>query len=713
MKWLFGLIAAVIVLIVAAIVIIPMVVDPNDYKEEIVTAVKSATGRDLSIRDDMELSVFPSLALRLGGVGLSNAAGFDAKQMAAIEELDLKVAVMPLLSGSLEVDTVVVRGLELNLAKDKNGKTNWDDLTGEKKTAPAEEGDSTETPDLALHIQGIVIDGAKLVWDDQQSGKHYQLDNLNLKTGAIASGKSVPLELGLVFKSASPEQTLEFDLTTTVTANGDFTRIQLADLVAQLAAAGDGLPAAGLDLEVKTNLDLDQAAGTVAISDLTLTGPDVELTGALNGKGLNGTPSFDGSFKLSESNLKQLMALGGTPPVTADPAALTRVSAEFGVQASDTSAALKPFTVKLDDSTFTGDFSVKSFDGPALRFALNLDQIDVDRYLPPAAEGEAAAGEAAPAAAARPGDDPLAALRTLDLGGKIKIGQVKILKLNTANIEVGIESKAGVLAVNPIAADLYEGKVAGDIRIDAREKTPTITVKNALSGIQISPLLADFSDTDKLSGKGTVNVDLKMRGLDAAQIKKSLNGQIGVEFKDGAYKGVDVIKTICSIGTNLDSLLKGATGTLEQSGETEFSAMSATVVVTNGIAENNDLDVKSPLLRVTGKGSANLPEDTVDYLVDAELVKACEGQSGASAEKLVGVPLPIRAKGPMSGPSISPDWAALGQKLAGSKVKEQAEGLIKDKLKIPGVGGTAGEGATGDPAKGIGGAVSEGLKKLF
>jgi AsmA protein len=83
--------------------------------------------------------------------------------------------------------------------------------------------------------------------------------------------------------------------------------------------------------------------------------------------------------------------------------------------------------------------------------------------------------------------------------------------------------------------------------------------------------------------------------------------------------------------------------------------MSAKFVFVDGVATNDDFDVKSPLLRVRGSGSANLRQDTVDYLVDAELVKACDGQSGASADKLVGVPLPIREKGLFVSPKIPPD----------------------------------------------------------
>ncbi len=706
MKWFFGIIAAAVISIIAAIVIIPLVVDPNDYKDEIIAGVKSATGRDLSIRDDMQLSVFPALAVRLGGVALSNAPGFEAKQMAAVEELDLKVALMPLLSGSLEVDTVVLRGLELNLAKDKNGKTNWDDLVGEKKAETPASDPSGRGPDLALQIQGIVIDSAKLVWDDRQSGKRYELDNLSLKTGTIASGKEVPVELGLVLKSASPAQTFDFDLTANITANDDMTRLRIAGLIAELGATGEGLPSGGLDLSMKAEVDLDKGAGTVAISDLALTGADVQLTGSVNGKDLNGTPSFDGSFKLAESDLKQLMTLGGSAPVTAAPAALTRVSAEFGVQASAKSAALKPFRVKLDDSTFTGDFSIKSFEGPALRFALNLDQIDIDRYLPPAAAEEGQTTEPVPTA--KSDEDPTAALRTLDLAGQVKIGKLKVAKLNTANIAVDIKSSGGLLTVDPIAADLYAGKLAGSIRLDARRKEPKIEIKNALEGIQIGPLLADLSGIERLVGEGNVDVDLRMQGLDADRIKQTLNGTINLALDDGAYRGVDVVKTICSIAGKLDNLIKGASGELNQAGDTEFSALSASITVVDGIANNNDLDVKSPLLRVTGKGSANLGQDTIDYLIKGELVSACEGQGGAGADQLIGIPLPIRAQGPMASPKIAPDWAALVNELARSEIKDKAQDLIKDKLKIPGL-----DGASGAPAEDIGGALKEGLKKLF
>ncbi|MBT8445968.1 MAG: AsmA-like C-terminal region-containing protein, partial [Gammaproteobacteria bacterium] len=132
-----------------------------------------------------------------------------------------------------------------------------------------------------------------------------------------------------------------------------------------------------------------------------------------------------------------------------------------------------------------------------------------------------------------------------------------------------------------------------------------------------------------------------------------------------------------------------------------------------------DMEIKSPLIRVNGAGKIDLPADSLDYLARAELVTACQGQGGAGADRLVGVPLPIRLSGTLTEPKFAPDWGALAKEMATSNIKDKAKGLIGDKLKIPGLSGGAAAGS-GDAAAGsegakedIGGALKDGLKKLF
>jgi AsmA protein len=130
LKWLVGLVLALVLLVVAAVIILPMVVDPNDYKPQIIEAAKQQLGRDLAIEKDLGLSVFPWLGIETGGVRVGNAPGFSDQPFAEVETVGLKVKLMPLLSKRVEVDTLVLTGLNVNLEKDQSGKTNWDDLAG-------------------------------------------------------------------------------------------------------------------------------------------------------------------------------------------------------------------------------------------------------------------------------------------------------------------------------------------------------------------------------------------------------------------------------------------------------------------------------------------------------------------------------------------------------------------------------------------------------
>ena len=139
LKFLFGLVLAVVLLVAAAAVIIPLVVDPNDFKEEIVEQVKQATGRDLSIEGDIELSVFPWLGVELGSLALSQPEGFGDEPFAAVEHAQVRAKLMPLLEKRLEVDTVQLKGLRLSLIRNQQGMGNWEDLArGEPEKGAAE-----------------------------------------------------------------------------------------------------------------------------------------------------------------------------------------------------------------------------------------------------------------------------------------------------------------------------------------------------------------------------------------------------------------------------------------------------------------------------------------------------------------------------------------------------------------------------------------------
>ena len=332
LKILAAILGLLVVLVIAAVIIVPLVVDPNDFKDEITAEVKKATGRELLMSGDLGLSVFPWLGLELNGLRLSNAPGFGDQPFAAVKHAQVRVKLMPLLSKVLEVDTLRVEGLQLNLAKAKDGRTNWQDLAGaEEPAAPAPtEEPAAKGPGLAgLAIGGVEVADARVVWDDRSSGQRYEVADFFLNTGAISPGQPVDLKLAFAIDSAQPllkarvnlDGRLETDqalqklslsplnlsvqdlqteavrgqvkLAAGVDADLAAQRYRLGDLRLDLAVAGEGLPKGGVEAELLADLVADLSAETLTLSGMKLTSGELVVSGALQGEKIQSAPSFE------------------------------------------------------------------------------------------------------------------------------------------------------------------------------------------------------------------------------------------------------------------------------------------------------------------------------------------------------------------------------------------------------------------------------------
>ena len=681
MKWLIGILLTVVILVAAAVVILPAVIDPNDYKPQIVAAAEKQLGRAFAIERDLQLSVFPWLGIETGGVRVGNAAGFSDQPMAEVEELGVKVKLLPLISRKVEVDTLVIRGLRLNLEKDAQGRTNWADLAGGQQ--PDEAGQQpTDAPAggsaVAIRVNGIEVEDARVTWDDRQAGQRYVVDGLRLETGAIAPGETVPVEAGMVFTSEQPAMRLDASLAARVTGDEGLQRFDIAGLLLTLAAAGEGLPEGGVDLELAASVAADLAAGSVAIDDLRVSGPAMTATGSIALTDVQTNPAATGQFSLAETNPKTLAAMFAAPIETTDPDALTRLKGDVTLAYRDGAIRLDPLSVTLDDSTLAGHVHLLDTTGPTLRTVLKLDRIDLDRYLPPAA----AEGEAAPAGdteTGKAGGDPFAALRTLDLDGRFEVGSLKVNNLRMSAVNARVVSKSGVLKIDPMGASLYEGSLKGAVELNASGETPKVKVRQDLAGIQIAPLLQDLAGEGRLLGSGNVNLDIGLVGLSEAEIRRSLNGKAGFSLRDGAVKGINVAQTIRDAAAALN--LADERFDVGTPGQTDFSELSATVDISNGLIRNRDLSAKSPLLRVSGSGDVDLARDSIDYLLTTELVGSLAGQGGKGAGDLAGVPIPIRIRGSLSEPSIRPDVAAAVSDKAKAEVKQKVQEKLEETIK--------------------------------
>jgi len=281
---LLKIVSGLVLLIVGAAIVAPRVIDPNDYREQIQTVVKEKTGRDLAINGDLSLSLFPWIGIGINDVSLSNAVGFKAEPFAKIQEADVKVKLLPLLSQQVEVSTVVLKGMSLSLEKNKAGKTNWDDMVHPSTEPDATKDKPTEQSSNlamgAIAIGGLQIVDANITWDDASKGEHYALAGLDLTTDALSLGSPMGIELALTVNSRKPKATVGLKLNGDLVINSTFDKFDFQGMTLVLDAAGNAVPEGAMTIEMTSHLIADLSAeGSLTLNPLTIKFDDSTLSG--------------------------------------------------------------------------------------------------------------------------------------------------------------------------------------------------------------------------------------------------------------------------------------------------------------------------------------------------------------------------------------------------------------------------------------------------
>jgi AsmA protein len=678
LKLIGALVGILAVLVVVAAIVLPLVIDPNDYKEEIGAEVARHTGRTLNIEGDMALSVFPWLGLDIGPAQLSNAAGFDDPYMAQMETVQVRVKLLPLLRKQLEVDTVRLNGLKLNLARDKDGRTNWADLAGE----PAADGEGAATAAdsgktggglAGLAIGGIEVADARLTWDDRATATRYEITDLAFTTSAIEPDRAFDLDLNFRVSAAQPEIEGRFHLKGSVLLAAGLRSVDVTTATVDIDATGAGVPGEQVSLSLASDIFVDLDAQTLSLPNLLLETLGLKISGTVAGAAIMADePQLSGTLAVAQfSPLTVIDKLGLAPITTRDPVVLTQAMASLDWTASPQHFAATSLNLSLDDTRIDGTARIDSFAQPAIRFALKIDRINLDRYLPPELAQATTDQPEADAETGRGGSEPLPleSLRSLNLDGKLEVGQLTAYNLQSSNIIIQVKANNGLLRLNPLGASLYAGQYNGDITLDARKATPHIAINEKVSGVRAGPLLQDLTGEARVQGTADVTARLEGSGMSADAIKKTLNGTTSFSFADGSVKGVNIAALI----RKAQAKLKGQPAPPEQPNQTDFSMMHGTATVSNGVVLNDDLELQSPLLRITGKGQVSLPAETIDYTLTTKLVGSLEGQGGKSLEELKGVSIPVRVGGTFSKPTYVPDLGAALSDAAKARLEEKVE----------------------------------------
>lgn len=324
----------------------------------------------------------------------------------------------------------------------------------------------------------------------------------------------------------------------------------------------------------------------------------------------------------------------------------------------------------FDESTLRSKFSVSRFSPLALGFELDVDRLNVDKYFPPAA----------PDAKKAPADKPvdLSALKGINASGVVRIGALQAAGVKVSNLKLEIKAANGKLEVAPHSASLYDGALAGSFSADANGNR--IVARETLSNVNIHPLLRDVTGTDMLEGRGNLSFDIATGGASVAAIRRALAGTARLSLRDGAVKGVNIARTLRDYRTLART---GATKRAVAGEKTDFTELSASFRVAGGVAHNDDLQARSPLLRLTGSGNIHLADSRINYLARATVVNTATGQEARDLASLKGITVPVRLAGPFDALTFQPDFAAVAGDLARARLglaPQQSQQTAQDKI---------------------------------
>ena len=625
-------VAVIFVVAIAGIFIATF--DANHYKQDLSDIVRDSTGRDLQFYGDVELTFYPALGMELGALSLSNAVGFGSTPMIKVDKVSISVDVASVIAFSPEIDELILDGLKINLQNNNKGVTNWDDFKEPQdaqspnapllRTEPKSSGSSSsnqskvksEPMNISGAFGGLNITNAELSWVDAQAGSEYLVQNLTIKTGRITPEAPFDLKMQVVVKSKG-EINADIDLATQIQYWFDNGRLNLTDLVLNVSAAGEPLPLGKIQVGIASELiELNPQKRSVSLKGLVLKIDDNTIKGNVT---VSDTAQPVINFKLA-SNKLDIDALIGMTPV-------------------------HPSSVTPKKST-TATESITGIESNSVNVIPDAVKEPVKIIL------------------------PMDLLRIIQADGELVVKQFTMQNLLLNDINLGISTNAGIVNLDPIRMNLYDGSVSGQVRLDVNGALPKYRVNKKIQGVQIGALLTDLYGEDRINGVLNANVSLSTQGEWLSVMKKNSNGDIALALRDGAVKGFNIRHSI----DKAKAKLKGDSEPPKQESQTDFSSLELSGLIKKGVFISNDLKLQAPIIRVSGEGQVDLNNETVNYLVNAKLVGTIKGQDGGAADDLSGLLIPVRIDGPLAEPKIDVQLdEMLKKKAAALKAKLKAQ----------------------------------------
>lgn len=614
-----------VLLIFIGLFLATLFVNPNQFKGKITQAVHDSTGRTLTIKGDMSWSLFPWLGININQISLSNAAGFGNSSFADINKASVSLQVLPLLTGDIKVGHIELDGLHLHLMRSAQGVTNWSDLakpkiqpvssnntpvsTSNKTNASSEKSKAS----LDLSINSLSVTNGDFVWDDAQNNKHFTVSDLTIEGSHVGTGQSFPLSIKTTVKSSQFMQPI------LIAVKGDFNIAQ--------------------DF---SHFDVDSLMTQVN---------NLKIEGKVSFNHLNKEPSFSGNINVLPFNLKTwLNSFNITLPTMNQSDALESVGAQLVFNGDMHDLSIKPIVFNLDSTALNGAIDVKNLMMPSINFNLAVNQFNVDNYMPVKQINSAAASastsgknkkSSAPIALSdAPINLPIEMLRKLNLHGTFTLNQMIVSRVHISDIKLNVDANNGILKLSPATLNLYQGTANASASLNVQGNLPAYQFALDAKNIQAEPFVNDLMSKDFVTGTGNFAVSITTTGNSIKSLVNHLNGNSRFAFNNGVLKGVDLEYDLAVANALLN---KQALPSSPSEKDTPFGSVTGTVIITNGVAKNNDFLIDNKAFVGKGAGMADLNEQSIDYQLNLTTDKIPQLQDYR---------IPIDVQGVLTSPSV-------------------------------------------------------------
>lgn len=314
---------------------------------------------------------------------------------------------------------------------------------------------------------------------------------------------------------------------------------------------------------------------------------------------------------------------------------------------------------------------------PTLQANARFDKLDLNQLMAPAGAQAGAAPASAPRAEAPVALDGLNALN-----GRFGLtaGQLVFRQYKVADAKLDATLDGGTLRISRLSGAAWGGNIEASGTAEAKAKR--LALRLAASGVNVNALLKDVAGKDLLEGSGRVNADLVSSGATVAALRSNLAGTAAVQLRDGAVKGINLARSMRQAKAAL-SMKQDALAKAQATEKTDFSELTASARIANGVAESQDLDLKSPYLRIGGAGRFDIGRGRIDYTARATVTGAPTGQDGAELAALRGVTVPVQLSGPFEAIDWKIQWSGVAAAAVEKKLKEKLADELGAKLGRP------------------------------